>query len=659
MAEKKTVSFAENVEIGGFTGNPEEHRRFLKRIAEGDGATVVDEDDDNERVPKKIPRLDEPEEDEKKKKHTLDSDEEEDEDHKRMDSKKIEGQEDSTLDFDENIKITPFNMKEDEEEGHFDETGNFIFDRNKEDIKDAWLDNIDWGHIKKKAGEHWEKFEDEEEALPPTMDDGRRKEIFKLLIELLKPDQSVTKALSEIRKSKKLTPAEERKLRWAAKKEGKTLDSDNNQKLTTELSALADELISAGHMDAYEWNREKVEYNLKRLDNVAVDDVDMFGDESVAATSATTETNTQILDEEIMWEYKESGDAKIEGPFTSQQMADRQANEKLSAKGVARKMVESKDQAQKDAGSPFKHEEGFNPFLFFSVAIIFSGVILLIVWVIKVRNDEETAKKRRAAMMAMMQNDDEGDRRAQNVAGGRRARNRRRVNLDDEDGFVQHLMQQEEENSDGENGADFSNLPENHEGIGAKKLAKLQAKAEKKAAREAELVEREERKKREAEKDKQRETEREKERQEEEAELERLRKEKEEREKRELEEYLKLKESFIVEEEGCDEIVGEEAENLMLQFVNYIKDSKVVNMDELGAHFGFNTEEAVKRVKFFMENGDLTGVMDDRGKFIYITTEELDAVAQFVNQRGRVTITELANYSNRLIRLDAANAEST
>lgn len=45
------------------------------------------------------------------------------------------------------------------------------------------------------------------------------------------------------------------------------------------------------------------------------------------------------------------------------------------------------------------------------------------------------------------------------------------------------------------------------------------------------------------------------------------------------------------------------------------------------------------------------GVIDDRGKFISITPEELDSVARFISQRGRVSITELAQASNSLINL--------
>ena len=51
------------------------------------------------------------------------------------------------------------------------------------------------------------------------------------------------------------------------------------------------------------------------------------------------------------------------------------------------------------------------------------------------------------------------------------------------------------------------------------------------------------------------------------------------------------------------------------------------------------------------EDGILTGVIDDRGKFIYISMEELEAVAKFIKQQGRVSITDLAMNSNKLINL--------
>ena len=53
-----------------------------------------------------------------KEKHSLDSDEEDNEQISgKMVDEDIEGQEESTVDFDDGIKVTPFNLKEEMEEG--------------------------------------------------------------------------------------------------------------------------------------------------------------------------------------------------------------------------------------------------------------------------------------------------------------------------------------------------------------------------------------------------------------------------------------------------------------------------------------------------------------------------------------------------------------
>ena len=50
--------------------------------------------------------------------------------------------------------------------------------------------------------------------------------------------------------------------------------------------------------------------------------------------------------------------------------------------------------------------------------------------------------------------------------------------------------------------------------------------------------------------------------------------------------------------------------------------------------------------------GLLTGLMDDRGKYIFVSEEELKKVATFIRQRGRVSIHELAQASGELINLN-------
>ena len=127
---------------------------------------------------------------------------------------------------------------------------------------------------------------------------------------------------------------------------------------------------------------------------------------------------------------------------------------------------------------------------------------------------------------------------------------------------------------------------------------------------------------------------------------------KEEKERQELEEYLKLKESFAVEEEGFDDDADEsEAQNKLQTFIDYIKTQKVVLMEELAGHFHMKIQDVIQRVQDLLAQELIVGVIDDRGKFIYITKDELQSVAKFVRQRGRVSITELVESSNTLINL--------
>lgn len=187
--------------------------------------------------------------------------------------------------------------------------------------------------------------------------------------------------------------------------------------------------------------------------------------------------------------------------------------------------------------------------------------------------------------------------------------------------------------------------------IGKKKLEKLQAKADKKLQREAEQREREENKKRREKIEEEEKKKRDQEKEEEKIQEEEERRIREEKERKEQEEYEALKAAFSVEGEGCDAEDEGDEENRLLKFVNYIKETKVVLLEDLAAQFHLKTQEAIDRVTQLQEDGLLTGVIDDRGKFIYISQEELEAVAKFIKQQGRVSITDLALNSNKLISL--------
>lgn len=182
-----------------------------------------------------------------------------------------------------------------------------------------------------------------------------------------------------------------------------------------------------------------------------------------------------------------------------------------------------------------------------------------------------------------------------------------------------------------------------------KKEANREARREAREARLAQLQEMREREERREELRREQEEEeerREREREEEE------RKQREEKEMREREEYEEWKGLFEVEETGEDAVTAEEDEGMMERFCEYVREGKMVVLEEMAAEFGLKTEAVVDRLVKLEESGGISGVFDDRGKFIYVSREEMEAVADFIHSRGRVSIQDLARESTRLLHLD-------
>lgn len=272
------------------------------------------------------------------------------------------GQEGATIDFDEGVSITPFNLEEEMQEGHFDSEGNY-FIKKEQQIRDNWLDNIDWVRIReqpfkkkkkglgakrtRRAGDEdeaeeekqreeqqadQEEEEEEEEAEPPEdpLASYTQHQLTEAVIELLQPGETVATALRRLgglggRKKGKLR--EEEKSTEETKRDTEKLDR---------LTALADRLVGSGMFEIYQQTYEKLAYMLKSMTSKrpAVrgeeeedgDELDMFADkfdEKHGETAEDKDDNKRVSDE-VMWEYKweNKDNSEVYGPFTSQQMQD-------------------------------------------------------------------------------------------------------------------------------------------------------------------------------------------------------------------------------------------------------------------------------------------------------------------------------------------------
>ncbi|XP_043810840.1 DDRGK domain-containing protein 1 isoform X4 [Manihot esculenta] len=118
-------------------------------------------------------------------------------------------------------------------------------------------------------------------------------------------------------------------------------------------------------------------------------------------------------------------------------------------------------------------------------------------------------------------------------------------------------------------------------------------------------------------------------------------------------EFEKWKGEFSVDAEGTTENeVQDGNQDLLSEFVEYIKRQKCIPLEDLAAEFKLRTQECINRITSLENMGRLSGVMDDRGKYIYISQEEMKAVADYIKRQGRVSISHLASKSNQFIDLE-------
>lgn len=250
-------------------------------------------------------------------------------------------------------------MKEELEEGHFDGDGHYQWNKEAE-IKDHWLDNLDWVKIKK-LDDHKKQWLAEKGGSEPSgskgvgggladssdsEDDENDESLkkfdviaaYRRILELMQPKETIQRTLQRLgKKSAKVSSIE----RFRRKKAG-IIDED--AALVTEITELTNKILTKmGNMDIYDETYEEIEKKFaSKLKVASTDDaLDMYADdfdtkehkrmdpsENVESSTTTdsssansTGTSKPALDDEVKWEYKwKPDDTESHGPFTSEQM---------------------------------------------------------------------------------------------------------------------------------------------------------------------------------------------------------------------------------------------------------------------------------------------------------------------------------------------------
>lgn len=193
-------------------------------------------------------------------------------------NKVLSYQKGTTLAENGDVKVTPFNLEEELEEGEFDASGNYIFKKAESDDedKDAWADSIDWNAIEnKQSKEDHELTEkprhEDNHSLKKSKSDSASQErpepardrisCYKEMLRIMRSDETVQKTIRRLGNSvpKARRPANKPKsIQNPSPDQDPNLIAETKRKLDRMIE-LAHNLLEDGDTDIYQKTYEDLE----------------------------------------------------------------------------------------------------------------------------------------------------------------------------------------------------------------------------------------------------------------------------------------------------------------------------------------------------------------------------------------------------------------
>lgn len=207
-------------------------------------------------------------------------------------------------------KLDAFNMKQEGEEGKFDQSGNFVRKAADPDaVHDSWLEGTSRKDMKKAAEAH-ERREEERRRKNAEQDSVQLSDILGSLISRLERGETILEALQRLGKGKgKSKP----KPKWQKNKRKQDVDAEamdmddqkeaedpNEVKRRLDVEAIteaADQLLTRGEAEVYDMEREMLTRMYRRE----------TGEDWVESVQAHEETNGHdavVGGDEKQWEYR-------------------------------------------------------------------------------------------------------------------------------------------------------------------------------------------------------------------------------------------------------------------------------------------------------------------------------------------------------------------
>lgn len=159
-------------------------------------------------------------------------------------------------------RLDAFNMKNENEEGKFDESGNYVRKAVDPDAKhDVWLEGISKKEMKKANDAHEKR---ERERRQKAIEDDAKSDgsILASLLPLLHPSETILEALARLNKGKSRKPKwqqNKKKRKNSAEAENEVTNAEKEQERSTAIETIteaADLLLARGQPEVYDTEKE-------------------------------------------------------------------------------------------------------------------------------------------------------------------------------------------------------------------------------------------------------------------------------------------------------------------------------------------------------------------------------------------------------------------
>ena len=79
----------------------------------------------------------------------------------------------------------------------------------------------------------------------------------------------------------------------------------------------------------------------------------------------------------------------------------------------------------------------------------------------------------------------------------------------------------------------------------------------------------------------------------------------------------------------------------MKKLQEYIQSRKVVGLEKVSFDFKISQKDITSRIEKLEKEGQLSGITDDKGNYIYVTPDEFEQLNSYIQTTGRVSVQAL------------------